>query len=227
MKLNMKNKLLFFFLIIILSILLVKISKKDTFDADAIVLKDINYQTLEIISDNDKIKKILNKLNSIYEIDDVYKTDFAYEILLVKNNESDSLKFYPSSDVILFNDKKYYLNYLDFIEIFDLNCENIKCISKENINLISKTNKIVLMRENEVIKTIEEKEIIGNIIQILSNSILLFGEIDYMTFNYELKLYEDEDLLLNIKLYDKNIEIENERYYVDVDKLLIKIEDSE
>ena len=99
----MKNKLLFFFLIIILSILLVKISKKDTFDADAIVLKDINYQTLEIISDNDKIKKILNKLNSIYEIDDVYKTDFAYEILLVKNNESDSLKFYPSSDVILFN----------------------------------------------------------------------------------------------------------------------------
>ena len=48
-----------------------------------------------------------------------------------------------------------------------------------------------------------------------------------MTFNYELKLYEDEDLLLNIKLYDKNIEIENERYYVDVDKLLIKIEDSE
>ena len=49
------------------------------------------------------------------------------------------------------------------------------------------------MRENEVIKTIEEKEIIGNIIQILSNSILLFGEIDYMTFNYELKLYEDED----------------------------------
>ena len=83
------------------------------------------------------------------------------------------------------------------------------------------------MRENEVIKTIEEKEIIGNIIQILSNSILLFGEIDYMTFNYELKLYEDEDLLLNIKLYDKNIEIENERYYVDVDKLLIKIEDSE
>lgn len=223
----MKNKLLFFFLIIILSILLVKISKKDTFDADAIVLKDINYQTLEIISDNDKIKKILNKLNSIYEIDDVYKTDFAYEILLVKNNESDSLKFYPSSDVILFNDKKYYLNYLDFIEIFDLNCENIKCISKENINLISKTNKIVLMRENEVIKTIEEKEIIGNIIQILSNSILLFGEIDYMTFNYELKLYEDEDLLLNIKLYDKNIEIENERYYVDVDKLLIKIEDSE
>ena len=74
----MKNKLLFFFLIIILSILLVKISKKDTFDADAIVLKDINYQTLEIISDNDKIKKILNKLNSIYEIDDVYKTDFAY-----------------------------------------------------------------------------------------------------------------------------------------------------
>ena len=68
----MKNKLLFFFLIIILSILLVKISKKDTFDADAIVLKDINYQTLEIISDNDKIKKILNKLNSIYEIDDVY-----------------------------------------------------------------------------------------------------------------------------------------------------------
>ena len=167
----MKNKLLFFFLIIILSILLVKISKKDTFDADAIVLKDINYQTLEIISDNDKIKKILNKLNSIYEIDDVYKTDFAYEILLVKNNESDSLKFYPSSDVILFNDKKYYLNYLDFIEIFDLNCENIKCISKENINLISKTNKIVLMRENEVIKTIEEKEIIGNIIQILSNSI--------------------------------------------------------
>ena len=223
----MKNKLLFFFLIIILSILLVKISKKDTFDADAIVLKDINYQTLEIISDNDKIKKILNKLNSIYEIDDVYKTDFAYEILLVKNNESDSLKFYPSSDVILFNDKKYYLNYLDFIEIFDLNCENIKCISKENINLISKTNKIVLMRENEVIKTIEEKEIIGNIIQILSNSILLFGEIDYMTFNYELKLYEDEDLLLNIKLYDKNIEIENERYYVDVDRLLIKIEDSE
>ena len=223
----MKNKLLFFFLIIILSILLVKISKKDTFDADAIVLKDINYQTLEIISDNDKIKKILNKLNSIYEIDDVYKTDFAYEILLVKNNESDSLKFYPSSDVILFNDKKYYLNYLDFIEIFDLNCENIKCISKENINFISKTNKIVLMRENEVIKTIEEKEIIGNIIQILSNSILLFGEIDYMTFNYELKLYEDEDLLLNIKLYDKNIEIENERYYVDVDKLLIKIEDSE
>ena len=223
----MKNKLLFFFLIIILSILLVKISKKDTFDADAIFLKDINYQTLEIISDNDKIKKILNKLNSIYEIDDVYKTDFAYEILLVKNNESDSLKFYPSSDVILFNDKKYYLNYLDFIEIFDLNCENIKCISKENINLISKTNKIVLMRENEVIKTIEEKEIIGNIIQILSNSILLFGEIDYMTFNYELKLYEDEDLLLNIKLYDKNIEIENERYYVDVDKLLIKIEDSE
>ena len=223
----MKNKLLFFFLIIILSILLVKISKKDTFDADAIVLKDINYQTLEIISDNDKIKKILNKLNSIYEIDDVYKTDFAYEILLVKNNESDSLKFYPSSGVILFNDKKYYLNYLDFIEIFDLNCENIKCISKENINLISKTNKIVLMRENEVIKTIEEKEIIGNIIQILSNSILLFGEIDYMTFNYELKLYEDEDLLLNIKLYDKNIEIENERYYVDVDKLLIKIEDSE
>lgn len=223
----MKNKLLFFFLIIILSILLVKISKKDTFDADAIVLKDINYQTLEIISDNDKIKKILNKLNSIYEIDDVYKTDFAYEILLVKNNESDSLKFYPSSDVILFNDKKYYLNYLDFIEIFDLNCENIKCISKENINLISKTNKIVLMRENEVIKTIEEKEIIGNIIQILSNSILLFGEIDYMTFNYELKLYKDEDLLLNIKLYDKNIEIENERYYVDVDKLLIKIEDSE
>lgn len=223
----MKNKLLFFFLIIILSILLVKISKKDTFDADAIVLKDINYQTLEIISDNDKIKKILNKLNSIYEIDDVYKTDFAYEILLVKNNVSDSLKFYPSSDVILFNDKKYYLNYLDFIEIFDLNCENIKCISKENINLISKTNKIVLMRENEVIKTIEEKEIIGNIIQILSNSILLFGEIDYMTFNYELKLYEDEDLLLNIKLYDKNIEIENERYYVDVDKLLIKIEDSE
>ena len=223
----MKNKLLFFFLIIILSILLVKISKKDTFDADAIVLKDINYQTLEIISDNDKIKKILNKLNSIYEIDDVYKTDFAYEILLVKNNESDSLKFYPSSDVILFNDKKYYLNYLDFIEIFDLNCENIKCISKENINLISKTNKIVLMRENEVIKTIEEKEIIGNIIQILSNSILLFGEIDYMTFNYELKLYEDEDLFLNIKLYDKNIEIENERYYVDVDKLLIKIEDSE
>ena len=223
----MKNKLLFFFLIIILSILLVKISKKDTFDADAIVLKDINYQTLEIISDNDKIKKILNKLNSIYEIDDVYKTDFAYEILLVKNNESDSLKFYPSSDVILFNDKKYYLNYLDFIEIFDLNCENIKCISKENINLISKTNKIVLMRENEVIKTIEEKEIIGNIIQILSNSILLFGEIDYMTFNYELKLYEDEDLLLNIKLYDKNIEIENERYYVDVYKLLIKIEDSE
>ena len=223
----MKNKLLFFFLIIILSILLVKISKKDTFDADAIVLKDINYQTLEIISDNDKIKKILNKLNSIYEIDDVYKTDFAYEILLVKNNESDSLKFYPSSDVILFNDKKYYLNYLDFIEIFDLNCENIKCISKENINLISKTNKIVLMRENEVIKTIEEKEIIGNIIQILSNSILLFGEIDYMTFNYELKLYEDEDLLLNIKLYDKNIEIENERYYVDVAKLLIKIEDSE
>ena len=223
----MKNKLLFFFLIIILSILLVKISKKDTFDADAIVLKDINYQTLEIISDNDKIKKILNKLNSIYEIDDVYKTDFAYEILLVKNNESDSLKFYPSSDVILFNDKKYYLNYLDFIEIFDLNCENIKCISKENINLISKTNKIVLMRENEVIKTIEEKEIIGNIIQLLSNSILLFGEIDYMTFNYELKLYEDEDLLLNIKLYDKNIEIENERYYVDVDKLLIKIEDSE
>ena len=223
----MKNKLLFFFLIIILSILLVKISKKDTFDADAIVLKDINYQTLEIISDNDKIKKILNKLNSIYEIDDVYKTDFAYEILLVKNNESDSLKFYPSSDVILFNDKKYYLNYLDFIEIFDLNCENIKCISKENINLISKTNKIVLMRENEVVKTIEEKEIIGNIIQILSNSILLFGEIDYMTFNYELKLYEDEDLLLNIKLYDKNIEIENERYYVDVDKLLIKIEDSE
>ena len=223
----MKNKLLFFFLIIILSILLVKISKKDTFDADAIVLKDINYQTLEIISDNDKIKKILNKLNSIYEIDDVYKTDFAYEILLVKNNESDSLKFYPSSDVILFNDKKYYLNYLDFIEIFDLNCENIKCISKENINLISKTNKIVLMRENEVIKTIEEKEIIGNIIQILSNSILLFGEVDYMTFNYELKLYEDEDLLLNIKLYDKNIEIENERYYVDVDKLLIKIEDSE
>ena len=223
----MKNKLLFFFLIIILSILLVKISKKDTFDADAIVLKDINYQTLEIISDNDKIKKILNKLNSIYEIDDVYKTDFAYEILLVKNNESDSLKFYPSSDVILFNDKKYYLNYLDFIEIFDLNCENINCISKENINLISKTNKIVLMRENEVIKTIEEKEIIGNIIQILSNSILLFGEIDYMTFNYELKLYEDEDLLLNIKLYDKNIEIENERYYVDVDKLLIKIEDSE
>ena len=223
----MKNKLLFFFLIIILSILLVKISKKDTFDPDAIVLKDINYQTLEIISDNDKIKKILNKLNSIYEIDDVYKTDFAYEILLVKNNESDSLKFYPSSDVILFNDKKYYLNYLDFIEIFDLNCENIKCISKENINLISKTNKIVLMRENEVIKTIEEKEIIGNIIQILSNSILLFGEIDYMTFNYELKLYEDEDLLLNIKLYDKNIEIENERYYVDVDKLLIKIEDSE
>lgn len=223
----MKNKLLFFFLIIILSILLVKISKKDTFDADAIVLKDINYQTLEIISDNDKIKKILNKLNSIYEIDDVYKTDFAYEILLVKNNESDSLKFYPSSDVILFNDKKYYLNYLDFIEIFDLNCENIKCISKENINLISKTNKIVLMRENEVIKTIEEKEIIGNIIQILSNSILLFSEIDYMTFNYELKLYEDEDLLLNIKLYDKNIEIENERYYVDVDKLLIKIEDSE
>lgn len=223
----MKNKLLFFFLIIILSILLVKISKKDTSDADAIVLKDINYQTLEIISDNDKIKKILNKLNSIYEIDDVYKTDFAYEILLVKNNESDSLKFYPSSDVILFNDKKYYLNYLDFIEIFDLNCENIKCISKENINLISKTNKIVLMRENEVIKTIEEKEIIGNIIQILSNSILLFGEIDYMTFNYELKLYEDEDLLLNIKLYDKNIEIENERYYVDVDKLLIKIEDSE
>ena len=223
----MKNKLLFFFLIIILSILLVKISKKDTFDADAIVIKDINYQTLEIISDNDKIKKILNKLNSIYEIDDVYKTDFAYEILLVKNNESDSLKFYPSSDVILFNDKKYYLNYLDFIEIFDLNCENIKCISKENINLISKTNKIVLMRENEVIKTIEEKEIIGNIIQILSNSILLFGEIDYMTFNYELKLYEDEDLLLNIKLYDKNIEIENERYYVDVDKLLIKIEDSE
>lgn len=223
----MKNKLLFFFLIIILSILLVKISKKDTFDADAIVLKDINYQTLEIISDNDKIKKILNKLNSIYEIDDVYKTDFAYEILLVKNNESDSLKFYPSSDVILFNDKKYYLNYLDFIEIFDLNCENIKCISKENINLITKTNKIVLMRENEVIKTIEEKEIIGNIIQILSNSILLFGEIDYMTFNYELKLYEDEDLLLNIKLYDKNIEIENERYYVDVDKLLIKIEDSE
>ena len=195
----MKNKLLFFFLIIILSILLVKISKKDTFDADAIVLKDINYQTLEIISDNDKIKKILNKLNSIYEIDDVYKTDFAYEILLVKNNESDSLKFYPSSDVILFNDKKYYLNYLDFIEIFDLNCENIKCISKENINLISKTNKIVLMRENEVIKTIEEKEIIGNIIQILSNSILLFGEIDYMTFNYELKLYEDEDLWLNIK----------------------------
>ena len=129
--------------------------------------------------------------------------------------------------MILFNDKKYYLNYLDFIEIFDLNCENIKCISKENINLISKTNKIVLMRENEVIKTIEEKEIIGNIIQILSNSILLFGEIDYMTFNYELKLYEDEDLLLNIKLYDKNIEIENERYYVDVDKLLIKIEDSE
>ena len=223
----MKNKLLFFFLIIILSILLVKISKKDTFDADAIVLKDINYQTLEIISDNDKIKKILNKLNSIYEIADVYKTDFAYEILLVKNNESDSLKFYPSSDVILFNDKKYYLNYLDFIEIFDLNCENIKCISKENINLISKTNKIVLMRENEVIKTIEEKEIIGNIIQILSNSILLFSEIDYMTFNYELKLYEDEDLLLNIKLYDKNIEIENERYYVDVDKLLIKIEDSE
>lgn len=223
----MKNKLLFFFLIIILSILLVKISKKDTFDADAIVLKDINYQTLEIISDNDKIKKILNKLNSIYEIDDVYKTDFAYEILLVKNNESDSLKFYPSSDVILFNDKKYYLNYLDFIEIFDLNCENIKCISKENINLISKTNKIVLMRENEVIKTIEEKEIIGNIIQILSNSILLFGEVDYMTFNYELKLYEDEDLLLNIKLYDKNIEIENERYYVDVDRLLIKIEDSE
>ena len=223
----MKNKLLFFFLIIILSILLVKISKKDTFDADAIFLKDINYQNLEIISDNDKIKKILNKLNSIYEIDDVYKTDFAYEILLVKNNESDSLKFYPSSDVILFNDKKYYLNYLDFIEIFDLNCENIKCISKENINLISKTNKIVLMRENEVIKTIEEKEIIGNIIQILSNSILLFGEIDYMTFNYELKLYEDEDLLLNIKLYDKNIEIENERYYVDVDKLLIKIEDSE
>lgn len=223
----MKNKLLFFFLIIILSILLVKISKKDMFDADAIVLKDINYQILEIISDNDKIKKILNKLNSIYEIDDVYKTDFAYEILLVKNNESDSLKFYPSSDVILFNDKKYYLNYLDFIEIFDLNCENIKCISKENINLISKTNKIVLMRENEVIKTIEEKEIIGNIIQILSNSILLFGEIDYMTFNYELKLYEDEDLLLNIKLYDKNIEIENERYYVDVDKLLIKIEDSE
>lgn len=223
----MKNKLLLFFLIIILSILLVKISKKDTFDADAIVLKDINYQTLEIISDNDKIKKILNKLNSIYEIDDVYKTDFVYEILLVKNNESDSLKFYPSSDVILFNDKKYYLNYLDFIEIFDLNCENIKCISKENINLISKTNKIVLMRENEVIKTIEEKEIIGNIIQILSNSILLFGEIDYMTFNYELKLYEDEDLLLNIKLYDKNIEIENERYYVDVDKLLIKIEDSE
>lgn len=223
----MKNKLLLFFLIIILSILLVKISKKDTFDADAIVLKDINYQTLEIISDNDKIKKILNKLNSIYEIDDVYKTDFAYEILLVKNNESDSLKFYPGSDVILFNDKKYYLNYLDFIEIFDLNCENIKCISKENINLISKTNKIVLMSENEVIKTIEEKEIIGNITQILSNSILLFGEVDYMTFNYELKLYEDEDLLLNIKLYDKNIEIENERYYVDVDKLLIKIEDSE
>lgn len=223
----MKNKLLLFFLIIILSILLVKISKKDTFDADAIVLKDINYQTLEIISDNDKIKKILNKLNSIYEIDDVYKTDFAYEILLVKNNESDFLKFYPGSDVILFNDKKYYLNYLDFIEIFDLNCENIKCISKENINLISKTNKIVLMSENEVIKTIEEKEIIGNITQILSNSILLFGEVDYMTFNYELKLYEDEDLLLNIKLYDKNIEIENERYYVDVDKLLIKIEDSE
>lgn len=222
----MKNKLLLFFLIIMLSILLVKISKKDTFDADAIVLKDINYQTLEIISDNDKIKKILNKLNSIYEIDDVYKTDFAYEILLVKNNESDSLKFYPGSDVILFNDKKYYLNYLDFIEIFDLNCENIKCISKENINLISKTNKIVLMSENEVIKTIEEKEIIGNITQILSNSILLFGEVDYMTFNYELKLYEDEDLLLNIKLYDKNIEIENERYYVDVDKLLIKIEDS-
>lgn len=222
----MKNKLLFFFLIIILSILLIKISKKDMFDADTIVLKDINYQTLEIISDNDKIKKILNKLNSIYEIDDVYKTDFAYEILLVKNNESDSLKFYPGSDVILFNDKKYYLNYLDFIEIFDLNCENIKCISKENINLISKTNKIVLMSENEVIKTIEEKEIIGNITQILSNSILLFGEVDYMTFNYELKLYEDEDLLLNIKLYNKNIEIENERYYVDVDKLLIKIEDS-
>ena len=87
----MKNKLLKKFLIIILSILLVKISKKDTFDADAIFLKDINYQTLEIISDNDKIKKILNKLNSIYEIDDVYKTDFAYEILLVKmiqnNNE--------------------------------------------------------------------------------------------------------------------------------------------
>lgn len=222
----MKNKLLFLFLIIILSILLVKISKKDMFDADAIVLKDINYQTLEIISDNDKIKKILNKLNSIYEIDDVYKTDFAYEILLVKNNESDSLKFYPGSDVILFNDKKYYLNYLDFIEIFDLNCENIKCISKENINLISKTNKIVLMSKNEVIKTIEEKEIIGNITQILSNSILLFGEVDYMTFNYELKLYEDEDLLLNIKLYDKNIEIDNERYYVDVDKLLINIEDS-
>lgn len=214
------------FIFIIIIFLLTSCGKKDMFDADAIVLKDINYQTLEIISDNDKVKKILNKLNSIYEIDDVYKTDFAYEILLVKNNESDSLKFYPGSDVILFDDKKYYLNYLDFIEMFNLNCENIKCISKENVNLISKTNKIVLMSENEVIKTIEEKEKIGNIMQILFNSISLFGEVDYKTFNYELKLYEDEDLLLNIKLYDKSIEIENERYYVDVDKLLIKIEDS-